>query len=146
MTSLNTVSITWDDQDRPVITVSYGQGDGLSPELSVDEWLQALAERLPDKSAGYLRALIDLNETRGHVSLAGLAIHLGAEKKDVDGWNRNLGRSIKAVVRDYGFIRPEYEDGTAQLFDHEWKNDANLWLYAVPEKFRPILRQALDAR
>src|SRR3954447_11040076 len=117
MASLNTVSITWDEQDRPVITVSYGEGDGGAPSVSADDWLEALAERLTDKSAKYLRALIDVNATTGHVSLADLAVHLGVDKKDVDGWNRNLGRSIKAVVRDHGFLRPQQEDGTAQLFD-----------------------------
>ncbi len=146
MGSLNTVSITWDDRDRPLITVSYNDSEGSAPEINADEWLEALAERLPDKSARYLRALIDVNESRGHISLADFAVELNADKKDVDGWNRNLGRSIKAVVRDYGFLRPEHEDGTAQLFDIEWKNADNVWLYAVPERFRPTLVKALDAR
>lgn len=123
------------------------QGAGRQhPEVDADERLTALADRVADKSAKYLRALIELNAKNDRVSLADLATHLGVEKREVDGWNRNLGRSVKAVVRDHGFLRPEHEDGTAQVFDFHWDNDANLWRYTVPEKFRSILTKALDER
>jgi len=146
MAGLSSVSITWDDEDRPVITVQYKEpGDGDS-DASPDEWLAALAERLTDKSATYLRALLDVNASQGHVSLADLATHLRVDKKEVDGWNRNLGRSIKAVVREFGFLRPDEEDGTAQLFEIEWDTTNELWVYAVPEKYRATLIKALDER
>ena len=146
MANLSSVSITWDDEDRPVITVQYMQsGDG-DTDASQDEWLTALAERLTDKSAMYLRALLDVNGSKGHVSLADLANHLDVDKKEVDGWNRNLGRSIKAVVRDSGFLRPDEEDGTAQLFEVEWDKANDVWIYAVPERYRATLIKALDER
>jgi hypothetical protein len=146
MTTLSTISITWDDLDRPLITVKYKDTDGGAPEIQSEDWLSALAERLTDKSAKYLRKLLDLNEAREFVSLADLASELGVEKKEADGWNRNLGRSIKAVVRDYGFLRPEHEDGTAQVFDFQWDEPNNQWRYAVPAKSRTILIEALDKR
>jgi hypothetical protein len=147
MATLNTVSITWDDQDRPLITVKYADTDGtVPPEVVPDAWLAMLAERLTDKSAKYLAKLLELNEARGFVSLADLAAELGVAKREADGWNRNLGRSIKAVVRDSGFLRPDQEDGTTQVFDFEWDGPNNQWLYAVPEAFRPALVGALDRR
>ena len=146
MASLSNVSITWDDEDRPVITVQYQEPGGGDSDARPDEWLVALAERLTDKSATYLRALLDVNASKGHVSLADLATDLSVDKKDVDGWNRNLGRSIKAVVRDSGFLRPDEEDGTAQLFEVEWDKADEVWVYAVPEKYRATLIKALDER
>src|SRR4051812_38540984 len=128
MANLSTLTITWDDQDRPVITVQYEQNEDGASEATPDEWLGALVERLADKSANYLRALIDVNASQGSISLVDLASHLGVEKKEVDGWNRNLGRSIKAVVRDYGFLRREEGGGTAPLFDFEWHKGGNVWL------------------
>jgi hypothetical protein len=146
MADLQSVSITWDEKDRPVVTVQYeGTGD-VDSESSPQEWLEVLADRLTDKSAKYLRGLIEMNISRGHVSFVDLAAHLNVDKKEVDGWNRNLGRSVKAVVREHGFLRPDEEDGTAQIFDLEWNNPQNMWLYAVPEKFRPALVDALDER
>src|SRR5829696_1866124 len=144
MASINTVSISWDDRDRPLITVQYRDADATAAEVTPDTWLATLADRLPDKSAKYLRTLLDLNELREHVSLGELAAELGVEKKEVDGWNRNLGRSIKAVVRDHGFLRPEQEDGTAQVFDLEWDQPNNQWQYEVAARFRPVLIRALD--
>jgi hypothetical protein len=145
MTELSTISITWDDEDRPLITVQYRQPDEDEKlEVAPEEWLAALAERLPDKSATYLRALIELNEEQEHVSLEQLAQRLGVEKKEADGWNRNLGRSIKAIVREYNFLRPDQEDGTAQLFDLQWRKDEEVWAYAVPKRFRQALLAALD--
>jgi hypothetical protein len=149
MAKLNTVSIAWDDQDRPLITVQYADGEGAlaSPAENPDEALMALAEQLSDKSAHYLRKLLELNEARGAVSLADLASEIGADKKEVDGWNRNLGRSIKKVItREYGFLRPDQEDGTAQVFDFEWDEPNNQWLYIVPTKFRATLILGLDSR
>ena len=75
--------------------------------------------------------------------VAELANELGVDRKDVDGWNRNLGRSIKAVVRELGFLRSDKEDGTAQLFDFEWDEANNQWLYVVPARFRGSLVKAL---
>jgi hypothetical protein len=144
--SLNTITITWDDQDRPEIKVEYSDSQHLEAEATPDEWLPALAQALGDKSANHLRALIQLNATQGAVALVELAADLGVDKNDVDGWNRNLGRTIKRIVRDYGFLRPENEDGTAQLFDFEWDKAGNAWRYVVPEKFRPTLVEALDQR
>jgi hypothetical protein len=145
MTALSSVSITWDDQDRPLITVEYKQPDGDGKaEVTPDEWLAALADRLADKSATYLRTLIELNEEQEHVSLQQLAERLGVEKKEADGWNRNLGRSIKAVVRDYGFLRPDQEDGTAQLFEIPWRKEEETWTYAVPRRYRQALLTALQ--
>lgn len=146
MTELSTISISWDEEDRPLITVQYRHPDSDGKaEVTPDEWLAALADRLPDKSAAYLRALIELNEEQEHVSLEQLAKQLGVEKKEADGWNRNLGRSIKAVVRDYNFLRPDEEDGTAQLFELQWRKDEEVWAYAVPKRFRRALLTALDA-
>jgi hypothetical protein len=146
MAAISSIAITWDDRDRPLITVQYKDVDAAAAEVEPNTWLATFAERLPDKSAKYLRTLLDLNEAREHVSLSELASTLGVEKKEVDGWNRNLGRSIKAVVRDHGFLRPEQEDGTAQVFDLEWDQANSLWRYEVPARFRPPLVQALDAR
>lgn len=147
MASIDTVALEWDDENRPCITVRYKDIAGAEvSEVQADEWLVALAERLTDKSAKFLHTLIDLNEAREFVSLAELAVELQVDKKEADGWNRNLGRSIKAVVRDNGFLRPEHEDGTAQLFDYQWDQPNNLWRYAVPVKFRPVLVAALDER
>lgn len=146
MATLSNISITWDEQDRPVIVVKYVDPDGAVPEVQPEDWLAALAERLTDKSATYLGKLLELNDSREHVSLADLASSLGVEKKEADGWNRNLGRSIKAVVREFGFLRTEQEDGTAQLFDPQWDDPNNQWLYAVPNRFRPALVEALDKR
>src|SRR4051794_3745892 len=67
--SLNTVKITWDDQDRPEIQVEYSDSELPESQASPDEWLSALAEALRDKSANYLRALIELNTTDGSVTL-----------------------------------------------------------------------------
>lgn len=142
--SLNTVSVTWDEQDRPVITVQYADGAAGAAAIDTDAWLRTFADRLPDKSAKYLSALIEVNETDGHVTFADLATHLGEEKKEIEGWNRNLGRSIKAVVRELGFLRSDRDDGTAQLFDIEWREEANMWAYAVPTKFRATLVTALE--
>jgi hypothetical protein len=145
MTELSTISITWDEQDRPLITVEYAQ-DGADGKADVtpEEWLKALADRLTDKSATYLRALIEFNEDAEHVSLQQLADRLGVDRKEVDGWNRNLGRSIKAVVRDHGFLRPDEEDGTAQLFEIPWRKEEEIWTYAVPRRFREALLVALQ--
>ena len=146
MPSLNSVSITWDDEDRPVVTVRYQENDEGQSPVDVDEWLGALADRLGDESAKNLRELIVFNNTDGFVALVELAGRLGIEKPKIDGWNRNLGRSVKAVVRDYGFLRKDHEDGTAQILDYQWDQPGNRWTYAVPEKFRASLLTALDAR
>src|SRR5688572_8226483 len=124
MGNLNTLEIKWDEHDRPLITVTYRDGEMPSTQADIGAALDDLADRLQDKSATFLRELIRLNEAKGAVSLAELARELGVDKKDVDGWNRNLGRSIKAVVREFGFLRSDAEDGTAQLFDFEW-DEAN---------------------
>jgi hypothetical protein len=142
--TISSVSITWDQENRPLITVQYRDEAEGGPEVQPEEWLAALAERLTDKSAKNLRKLLELNGTGAYVSLNELAAEVGVERKEADGWNRNLGRSIKAVVRDHGFLRPEQEDGTAQLFDFQWDQPNNQWRYAVPEKFRPALLEALD--
>jgi len=147
MAAISSVSITWDDRDRPLITVQYKDAvPSAATEAEPALWLTTFAERLPDKSARYLRTLLARNEASERVSLGELAATLGVEKKEVDGWNRNLGRSIKAVVRDHGFLRPEQEDGTAQLFDLEWDQAGNLWRYEVPARFRGALIRALDER
>jgi hypothetical protein len=146
MPTIDTIAITWDDQDRPLVTVRYRDEEAASPEVTPEDWLGTLAARLTDKSARYLRKLLALNETREHVSLTELAGELDVERKEVDGWNRNLGRSIKAVVREHGFLRPDEEDGTAQVFDFQWDQPNNQWKYAVPARFRSILIEALDQR
>lgn len=143
MSSIKTLTVTWDDRDRPVIAVEYETAPGTS-ETDVEEWLTTFPERQSDKSAQYLRALIQLNNHTGaHVTLAALADHLGIEKGAVESWNRNMGRSVKAQVRDYGYLRDDQEDGTAQLFDIEWNDAKAQWVYAVPEAFRPPLIAAL---
>lgn len=145
MGSLNTVKITWDDQDRPEITVTYG-GEVTEEVADASTWLSIFAARLSDKSERCLRKLIEVNEDSGATSLASLADALGIEKKEVEGWNRNLGRVIKPVVREHGFLRPEQEDGTAQVFDFEWDENANQWRYLVPSKFRKVLLEELGQR
>ena len=147
MPSLNSLSLTWDEQDRPVITVQYK--DAVDAQAGVDhnEWLIAFAERLGDESASNLRALIEMNKDRGGpVALTDLADQLDVEKRKIEGWNRNLGRSVKAVVRDYGFLRKDHEDGTAQVLDFKWDQPGNRWLYSIPEKYRDTLVKALDER
>ena len=144
MDKLNTLEIKWDEQDRPLITVTYRDGETPSAQADIEPALEELAYRLGDKSAKFLRELIRLNEAKGAVSLAELANELGVDRKDVDGWNRNLGRSIKAVVRELGFLRADMEDGTAQLFDFEWDEANNQWLYVVPARFRGSLVKALE--
>jgi hypothetical protein len=144
MGPLSTIKITWDDQDRPEITVEYSDSEIPESEASLEEWLPALAHALGDKSAKYLRALIEVNTTQGPVTLIEFAAHLGVEKSEVDGWNRNLGRTIKRIVREHGFLRPDNEDGTAQLFDFDWDKAGETWRYSVPQKFRSTLVEALD--
>ena len=148
MSDLETVTVTWDENDRPVVTATYGSVDGDSGGIKADadEWLAALAARLTDKSAEFLSALIRVNEEREFVSFDDLAADAGVERKAIDGWNRNLGRSVKAVVRELGFLRTEQDDGTQQLFDYEWDDPNNVWKYRVPTKYRATLKQALAAR
>jgi len=148
MSDLKTVSVTWDQNDRPVLTVTYGDdaNDGGGIKADAEEWLTALAARLTDKSAEFLGALIEVNEAREFVSFDDLASEAGVERKTIDGWNRNLGRSVKAVVRELGFLRTEQDDGTQQLFDYEWDDPNNAWKYAVPSKYRATLKQALADR
>lgn len=148
MADLKTVTVTWDDEDRPVITVTYAEEEprssgGSGMRADADEWLTALADRVSDNGAQFLEAMLEANERHGFISLADLAREIEVEKKVVDGWNRNLGRSVKTVVRDLGFLRTDAEDGTAQLFDFKWDDPNNLWLYAVPTKYRATLKQAL---
>jgi hypothetical protein len=148
MPSLETLQITWDDHDRPVITVKYSStsdGDDVGV-VDADEFLRALVDRITDESASNLRALIEANNDKGPVALGDLAHELGVDKKKIDGWNRNFGRSAKAVVRDLGFLRPDEEDGTQQLFDFKWDAPGNRWLYVVPEKYRESLLRFLDER
>jgi hypothetical protein len=147
MPTLSKISVTWDDEDRPLIEVTYdhGQRDS-SADADVDEWLEALVARLTDESAEKLDALIEANEAVGAISLQDLADWMGADKKKIDGWSRNFGRSVKAVVRDYGFLRKDQEDGTAQLFDYEWDQSNNRWKYIVPERYRGAIRTYLDGR
>jgi hypothetical protein len=109
-----------------------------------EEFLQALVANLTDRSAGFLRALIDANESDGFVTLAELAVRMNVEKREVDGWNRNFGRSVKKTVREYGFLRSDAEDGTAQLFDWQWDQSDNAWRYRIPDKYRPILLATLS--
>ena len=148
MSDLKTVTVTWDENDRPVLTVTYGgaDGDGGGIKADPDEWLAALTARLTDKSAEFLAALIKVNEAREFVSFDDLAAEAGVERKAIDGWNRNLGRSVKAVVRELGFLRTDQDDGTQQLFDYEWDDPNNVWKYAVPTKYRATLKEALAAR
>lgn len=147
MPTLNTVEITWDEQDRPLIMVRYkDEEDEERGDVDISAWLKALVVRLTDESAEKLGALIAANEKAGPIALADLGNQLGVDKKKIDGWNRNFGRSIKAVVREHGFLRKEHEDGTAQLFDFEWDDAGNRWLYVVPEKFREPLNSYLDER
>jgi hypothetical protein len=146
MATLDTVTVTWDDQDRPLVTVRYRDSDALAPTAAVDadEWLRSLADRLTDKSAKCLSMLLELNGNDQPVSLGEVAEALGVERKEVDGWNRNFGRSVKSIVREHGFLRPEHEDGTAQVFDFHWDQPNNQWRYSVPAKFRSVLTEALD--
>jgi hypothetical protein len=85
-----------------------------------------------------------MNADDRYVSLGELATQLNVERAEVDGWNRNLGRSINAVTRDHGHLRPETDDGTAQLFD--WNPSDDGWVYLVPAEFRQALNDALGAR
>ena len=111
-------------------------------DTDAGEWLAAFAERLGDKSARFLGTLVTMNASKGFVSLDELATELGVDRSEVDGWNRNLGRSINAVSRDYGQLRPEQTDGTAQLFDFEQRDD--VWVYEVPAEFRQALLDGLE--
>jgi len=106
-------------------------------------WTRAgSATALGDKSARFLGTLVTMNASTGFVSLDELAAQLGVDRGEVDGWNRNLGRSINAVTRDHGQLRPEQTDGTAQLFDFEQRDD--VWVYEVPAEFRQALIDGLE--
>jgi hypothetical protein len=147
MPALDKITIEWDEQDRPLITVQYAdERDDTSTEADKAEFLKELAGRLSDESATNLRAIITANDAGGPIALADLATQVGVDKKKIDGWNRGLGRSVKAIVREYGFLRTDQEDGTAQLFDFVWDNDGSRWLYVVPKEFRGMLAQYLDER
>ena len=158
---LSKVTITWDDQNRPEIAIDYqatetqseaetettiaaDAEDAEASRADAKEWLAALAERVSDKSARLLSTLVTMNADDRYVSLGALATQLNVERAEVDGWNRNLGRSINAVTRDHGHLRPETDDGTAQLFD--WKQSDDGWVYLVPAEFRQALKDALDGR
>jgi hypothetical protein len=147
MPALNTITIEWDEQDRPLITVQYAdESDETSTEADAAEFLEVLALRLSDDSAKYLRALLSANESDGPIALADLATQVGVDKKKIEGWNRGLGKSIKTIVREHGFLRTDQEDGTAQLFDFKWDDAGNRWLYAIPNQFRVTLGKHLDQR
>jgi hypothetical protein len=148
-TTLRRIRITFDENDRPVIDVDYEDGGGSTDDGATtadpEEFLPALVANLTDRSASFLTALIEANESDGFVTLAELAVRMNVEKREVDGWNRNFGRSVKKVVREYGFLRSDSEDGTAQLFDWKWDQTDNAWRYRIPDKYRPILVAALNA-
>jgi hypothetical protein len=148
MADLKQVTVNWDEQDRPVITVTYASdNDGSSGAVAdPDEWLTELANRVKDNGVRFLTQMLEANEAREFISIADLAKEAGVEKKVVDGWNRNLGRSVKAVVRDLGFLRTEAEDGTQQVFDYSWDQPNNQWLYIIPTRYRAPLKNALENR
>jgi hypothetical protein len=148
MADLKQVTVNWDEQDRPVITVTYASDHDASSGAVADsgEWLTELANRVSDNGARFLTEMLKANENDEHVSFPALAEQAGVEKKVVDGWNRNLGRSVKAVVRDLGFLRTEAEDGTQQIFDYSWDQPNNQWLYVIPSRYRAPLKQALENR
>ncbi|WP_354699926.1 hypothetical protein DSM112329_00186 [Paraconexibacter sp. AEG42_29] len=146
MPDLRKVTVDWDDENRPVITVTYADGETAGTETDVDVWLTALAAQVSDNGAQYLTEMLKANDAREHISIQDLATEIGIEKKVVDGWNRNLGRSVKKVVREVGFLRADAEDGTAQLFDFVWDDPNNQWLYAVPARFRETLKTGLENR
>jgi hypothetical protein len=147
MADLKQVTVNWDEQDRPVITVTYAaEDDGSGMQADTDAWLTELANRVSDNGARFLTEMLKANEAREYISIADLAKEAGEEKKVVDGWNRNLGRSVKAVVRDLGFLRTDADDGTQQLFDYKWDEPNNQWLYVVPTRYRATLKQALADR
>jgi hypothetical protein len=146
MSDLSKIVIDWDDDNRPTITVLYssdGEHGGSGMQADPEEWLTALADRVSENGARFLTEMIRKNEERDFISLADFAQEIGEDKKVVDGWNRNLGRSVKAVVREYGFLRTDADDGTQQLFDYKWDQPKNQWLYVIPAKYRGTLKQAL---
>jgi hypothetical protein len=146
MGDLQKIVIDWDDENRPTITVLYtsdGERSGTGMQAAPDEWLPALADRVSENGARFLAEMIRLNEAHDYISFADYAEKIGEDKKVVEGWNRNLGRSVKAVVREYGFLRTDADDGTAQLFDYKWDAPNNQWLYVIPSKYRSTLKQAL---
>ena len=55
---------------------------------------------------------------------------------------RDLGRSITADTRDYGHLGPDYQDGTAQLFDIGQRDDG-VWIYSVAAVLLEALSHAL---
>ena len=55
---------------------------------------------------------------------------------------RDLGRSITADTRDYGHLGPDYQDGTAQLFDIG-QRDGGVWIYSVAAGLLEALSHAL---
>lgn len=147
MADLKQVTVNWDEQDRPVITVTYAsESDASGVVADPEEWLTELANRVSDNGARFLTEMLKANEADKHVSFPALAQQAGVEKKVVDGWNRNLGRSVKAVVRDLGFLRTEADDGTQQIFDYSWDQPNNQWLYIIPTRYRAPLKQALENR
>ena len=103
MSALNTITIAWDENDRPLITVQYANNrDGASTEAATDEFLRELALGISDESAGYLRALIAANESSGAIALADLAEQISVDKKSIESWYRGLGKTVKAMVRESG--------------------------------------------
>lgn len=146
MPALDEIRIEWDDKDRPLITVKYAEERDDSVDADPAEFLENFTSRLGDDSAKFLQALLAANNADGPIALGDLAAEIGVEKKKIEAWNRALGRSLKAVVREYGFLRKDHDDGTAQLFDYVWDNDGNQWLYAVPKDLRSILEGLLSQR
>lgn len=146
MSDLQKILIDWDDENRPVISVLYASDadhGGSGMQADPEDWLTALADRVSENGARFLTEMIRLNEERDFVSLATFADEVGEDRKVVDGWNRNLGRSVKAVVREHGFLRTDADDGTQQLFDYKWDQPNNQWLYVIPAKYRATLKRAL---
>ena len=153
MPGIASIEVTWDDQDRPVIAVRYAVEHGHIDEPEhdqpqhhhpehdqhIDEWLAAFVARHDQGRREKLQAVIEL----GPVTLEELAAHLELKLSEVQSWNRNLGRTVKAVVREHGKLRPEESEGTAQVFVFS-KNEAGAWLYAVAPEIRETLKTALS--
>src|SRR4051812_35553979 len=74
MADLKTITVNWDEQDRPVITVSYGN-DGATGgmQADADEWLATLAVRVSDNGAQFLTEMLKANEAHEFISFVDLA-------------------------------------------------------------------------
>ncbi len=130
-----------------MIDITYADGAGTTTMMAdPEQWLTTLADNVSENGTQFLLEMLTANAERELVSFDELAQQAGVDRRVVDGWNRNLGRTVKRVVREVGFLRPEADDGTQQLLEPTWDQPNNQWRYTIPARYRGTLKQVLTAR